>query len=217
MEAAADAIRRRVAGADPRLSGEVRLTTTEALGSRIIAPGLAALGARHPELTVALLPEPRSLSLARREADLAIRLLRPRERATVGRRAGRVSYAAYAARGRPASPTRRERLLVYAPPIAGEETAALERRFPGAAVAVRSPSTLALAAAAGAGAGVAVLPCFVGDAEPALERVAGPEGFPTSEVWLVVHRDLRKSARTAAVAEHVAELLARAAPALAGR
>jgi DNA-binding transcriptional LysR family regulator len=217
MEAGADAMCRRVAGAERRLRGTVRLTTTEGIGARLLAPRLPDLAARHPGLVVELLPDPRSLSLARREADLAVRLVRPHERATAGRRLGSFAYAAYASRAYLAGPRAPERLLAYGPPVARGEEAWLQRRFPGAVTALRSASTVALAAAVVAGGGIGVLPCFVGDAEGELVRLSGPEELPASELWLVVHRDLRRSAPVAAVADFVVEVLARQAPLLDGR
>lgn len=216
MESAADTMLRALAGAEHRLSGRVRVTATEALGARVLAPGLAALAGRHPGLTVELAPDPRALSLARREADIAVRLVRPVEKSTVGRRVARVAYAAYASPAYLRAPRSPERLLVYGEPVAGEETEWLLNRYPAAQVALRSASTLALASAAAAGGGVTLLPCFVGDAERGLRRLSAPGEVAPSDVWLVVHRDLRRSARTSAVAGQIAESLARAAPMLAG-
>lgn len=216
MESAADAMMRSLAGADRRLVGRVRVTSTEALGARVLAPRLAELAARHPGLTVELVPDPRTLSLARREADVAVRLVRPRERATLGRRVAHVAYAAYASPRYLAGPRSPERVLIYDAPVADHEVGWLLRRFPGAQIAVRTASTLALCAAAVAGGGAAVLPCFVGDTEPGLVRLGPPGDLPVSEVWLVIHRDLRRSARASTVADHIASVLARARPELEG-
>jgi DNA-binding transcriptional LysR family regulator len=192
------------------------VTSTEVLGARVLAPRLAEIAARHPGLTVELVPDPRMFSLARREADIAVRLVRPHERATLGRRVAHVAYATYASPRYLAGPRTPERVLTYDAPVAGGEVAWLLQRFPGAQVAVRSASTLALCAAAVAGGGVAVLPCFVGDAEPGLVRLGPPGDLPASEVRLVIHRDLRRSARASTVADHIAGVLARARPELEG-
>jgi DNA-binding transcriptional LysR family regulator len=216
MESAADQMLRRLAGSEQRLSGRVRVTATEALGARVLAPALAELAGRHPGLTVELVLDPRALSLARREADLAVRLSRPKEKSTVGRRVAQVAYATYASPGYLRGPRSPERLLAYDAPVAGEETEWLFHRFAGALVALRTASTLALASAAVGGGGIALLPCFVGDAERGLRRLGAPGEVAPSDVWLVIHRDLRRNARTAAVAEHLVAALRRAAPALAG-
>jgi DNA-binding transcriptional LysR family regulator len=83
-------------------------------------------------------------------------------------------------------------------------------------VLLRSSSTEALAAAAAAGAGVAVLPCFVGDAIRGLVRLDGPGELPTSEVWVLVHRDQRRVARDAAVRAEIERVLVASRAALGG-
>ncbi len=215
MEAAANGMARRLAGAEKRLAGSVRVTCTESLGSRLLAPGLAELAGRHPGLTVELLPDVRSLSLARREADIAVRLLRPREKSSLGKRVGRMSYAPYASVSYQTS-VDGDRLLSYGERVRGSETDWLLRRYPAGRVSLRSPSTAALAAAAVAGAGIAVLPCFVGDRDPGLRRLAAPGDAPHSDIWLIVHRELRRSARIAASYELLAEILGRSAALLEG-
>lgn len=218
MEALALAAERDVAGREGRVAGLVRVSVTEALASRVLAPPLAALSARHPGLTVELQVEPRAVSLARGEADLAVRLLRPAEPTTAGRRLATVGYGAYVLRARAAEARRGScGLLLWSAPIAGDETEWLRRRFPAAPVLMRSGSTAALATAAAAGAGLAVLPCFVGDAARGLIRLDEPGEIASAEVWVLVHRDQRRTARVAAVREEVERVLVAARAALEGR
>ena len=49
--------------------------------------------------------------------------------------------------------------------------------------------------------GIALLPCYLGDVEPDLVRLGGPELGAQLEVWLVLHKDLRHSARIRACAD----------------
>ena len=210
IEAAADDFRRRAMAVDARLEGTVRVTSTESVGALLLGPTLAALAARHPGLTIELDSESRSLSLARREADVAVRLVRARERSTAGRRIAYMAYAVYAAaRGAAPAVDGTVPLLAYESPVARAQADWLGRRFPRASVALRSGSTLTLAAAAASGAGLAVLPCFVGDTDQRLMRVAGGGDPPSSDIWLVVHRDLRRSAAIAAVTEAVVNAIRR--------
>jgi DNA-binding transcriptional LysR family regulator len=74
----------------------VRLTATEGLGIHLVAPAMADLHRAHPGLQVELLLDSRSLSLSRREADLALRLARPRQPGLVARKLGEVRSALYA-------------------------------------------------------------------------------------------------------------------------
>jgi len=63
-------------------------------------------------------------------------------------------------------------------------------------------------AAARQGAGVAGLPCFLGDAEPDLTRLEHAGATFSRDIWLVVHRDLRRSAPVRAVMDFVARAVA---------
>jgi DNA-binding transcriptional LysR family regulator len=77
MESAAADLERIVGGSDALLAGSVRVTTTEGLAYQLVAPAIAALRETHPELRIDLLVGARSLDIARREADLAVRFARP--------------------------------------------------------------------------------------------------------------------------------------------
>lgn len=217
MEAAALSIERDLATREARVAGMVRVSATEALGSTLLAGPLAALPARHTGLRVELVTELRAVSLARGEADVAVRLFRPTEPTTAGRRIGAIAYAPYAAR-RAARGTRKAApaLLLYDDPVAGEETEWLRRRYPQAPVHLRSNSTAVLAGAAAEAAGIAVLPRFVGDAHPGLERLEEGDDIPRSDLWVLVHRDQRRAARIAAVRTCVETALLEARPRLTG-
>jgi DNA-binding transcriptional LysR family regulator len=82
---------------------------------------------------------------------------------------------------------------------------------------VRGNNWLVLHEAARAGAGLAVLPCYLGDPDPALKRVGGvvPEVF--ADQWLLVHRDLRALPRVRAVMDAVVDLFQRERALLEGR
>jgi DNA-binding transcriptional LysR family regulator len=209
MENIALGIERSITGDDTRLAGRVRVTATEALGSFFLTPHLVDFRRHYPEIEVELISEARILSLARREAEIAVRLLRPMEPSSVGRRVGVVAFAPYAAIGyarRRRSARSSFELVGYDATLAGPETEWLTAKYPGAVFAFRSNSTRALVSAAVAGVGIAMLPCFLGDAEPSLTRLAAADKVPPYDVWLVVHRDVRRTARVAKLVEHLADV-----------
>jgi DNA-binding transcriptional LysR family regulator len=215
------ALARHVDARDPALRGTVRLTTTPHLAAHLLAPALPALRQRHPELVLEVMADARTFDLSRREADLALRMGRPRDSGLVARRLSVLAYAFYAAASTEAGA--RGAVDLRADPFLGEEGGgheAQERWLDGVAperrVVYRCNSTTALLAAARQGIGVAQLPCYIGDADPTLRRLTGPE--PRSqEMWLLVHGDLRRTPRVRAVIDWVDELVARAGPALRGR
>src|SRR5215813_9366061 len=86
------------AGRDSLVMGSVRVTTTEALGYQLVAPCIAALRQAHPDLHVHLTVGVRSLDIARRDADLAVRFARPAATDLVCRKLGEVGFSLYASR-----------------------------------------------------------------------------------------------------------------------
>jgi len=93
------ALGNRIAGADAAVAGTVRLTAVPILVNHLLVPALPDLYAAHPLLRLELIAEPRNLSLTKREADIALRLARPRGGGTaVARRIGRLDYAVFAPR-----------------------------------------------------------------------------------------------------------------------
>jgi DNA-binding transcriptional LysR family regulator len=89
-------LQNRIGGADQAVAGTVRLTSVPLVVNRLLVPSLPALAAAHPLLRLELIAESRNLSLTKGEADIALRLARPRGGGTVvARRIGRLAYAVY--------------------------------------------------------------------------------------------------------------------------
>src|SRR5215471_6648438 len=96
MESAARNLERIAAGRDSLVTGSVRLSATEALAHQVIVPAIAALRQVHPDLQVDLVASVRSLDIARREADVAVRFARPTASELVCRKLGEVGFSLYA-------------------------------------------------------------------------------------------------------------------------
>ncbi|BDG10561.1 LysR family transcriptional regulator [Anaeromyxobacter paludicola] len=214
------ALARHAEARDRSPSGTVRLTTAFHLSAYLLVPGLPALRERHPGLVVEVVADQRTFDLTRREADLALRMGRPRDAGLVTRKLSDVGYRLYAARGSPAG--RRGTVDFAQDPFVGFEDSLastpqerwLGRVAPERQVVFRCNSTASLVAAARIGVGVAVLPRFVAELEPGLVRLEGPQP-PDHELWLLVHGDLRRTPRVRAVIEWVDELVVRARASLA--
>ena len=208
------ALEREIAGSDRRLAGTLRVTSSETLAHGILMPHIAAFHRLHPGLVINLTIDNRVLNLTRREADIALRPVRPKEPSLWGRRISDVAWAIYGQAGGPA-------MAADGDPggagIIGWEEGAdgiaaarwLAAAFPAARIAYRSNSLINQLAAVRAGLGVAVLPCYVGDREPGLVR-ARPEPIEElrGELWMVTHSDLRRTARIRAFFEVMGERLA---------
>jgi DNA-binding transcriptional LysR family regulator len=197
------AVERRLVGRDLRLSGSVRLTTTDTLAPIVMA-SLAPFAATHPVVELEVTTTNVMVSLTKRDADVAVRPTSKPPPHLVGRRVARVAFALYAARSYLARvPARRdlEKHTWVAPDDSLATTTAarwMAKTMRNAPIALRADSFVALAHAAVAGIGVAALPCYLGDAM-ALERVRGVMPDMATELWVLTHEDLRATARVRAL------------------
>ena len=208
MEDETLALARDIAGRDARLVGRLRVTSSETLAYRLLTRHLAAFRAQHPGVVIELTTENRVLNLSRREADVALRPMRPREPDLWGRKLADVAWAVYRACG-PSPPLGTAAELAGQAMIGWEESATgiaaatwLGATVPASSVVFRTSSLVGQLVAARAGIGLAVLPCYLGDPEPSLMRaLREPLAGLRSELWMVTHRDLRKTARVLAFFE----------------
>jgi DNA-binding transcriptional LysR family regulator len=218
VEAAADAVGRAARGLKPELAGEVSVSAPPTLARTLIAPRLGALRARHAALRILLVGDKRIVSLARREADVALRLVRPVEAGVVGRRIGAFEFGLYAAADYLANrPRSRIELIGFdddseaLPQQRWLRAQARRSRWP---IVLRTNDLESQLAAARAGAGAAALPSFLAARHPELAPVAvrarrGRDGARlVREVWLVVHGDLRAAPSVRAVMDFLVEATA---------
>lgn len=197
---------RRVQGRDLMPSGTVRVTTTDTLYAGLLAPVLAGFRRAHPAITLEVTVSNRVHDLSRRDADVAIRPSDRPPEALVGRRLGRLRQAVYGPAG-----AGQAAALAAADWIGPDDTMGyrtLERWMAGTGYAercvLRLDSVLAMATAVRCGSGIAVLPCYLADADPGLQRL----GEPVEDLWLLTHADLRHTTRIRALLDHVAAALA---------
>ncbi|HZX29617.1 MAG TPA: LysR family transcriptional regulator [Telluria sp.] len=205
VEADMMALLRQATQADA-VRGLVRIAAPPALCAWLLAPALARQRARHPGLEIELVADRRTADLGRREADLAVRYLRPAAPALAVRRLCDMDYGLFGAPDylRDCPPADWE-FLGYADGLDGlPQQRWLEEYAAGRPFTLRSNDLGSLLQLAISGAGLAVLPRMLARAAGALAEapVACPVVRP---LWLVLHDDVRKSARVRAAADLVAE------------
>ncbi|QPF89030.1 LysR family transcriptional regulator [Bradyrhizobium commune] len=217
MESAATDLERIVAGHDSLLKGTVRVTCTEALAYQLVAPAIAALRKTHPELRVDLIIGVRSLDIARREADLAVRFARPSASDLICRKLGDVAFALYASKRYLASKGVPKQghgladhdLITFTGAPAAMSPFFMGEPLEGVRIALRCDSPFVQLRSAANHGGIAEAVCFLGDATPELVRV-WPERPPARRpVWLIMHQDMRRAARIRAVSTAITEAFRR--------
>jgi DNA-binding transcriptional LysR family regulator len=217
MENAALDLERAAAGRDSLTVGSIRLTATEALAHRVIAPAIAELRKNHPDLRIDLAVGVRSLDIARREADLAVRVGRPSGSGLVCRKLGEVGYSLYAARSYLAkhrTPQRGEGLaghdlISFTGAPAATSPFFMSESLDEARIALRCDNPLIQLQAAAIGIGIAELACFLGDDCVDLVRIWPGEPPALRSVWLVLHEDMRRSARIRVVSSMIGDTFRR--------
>jgi DNA-binding transcriptional LysR family regulator len=207
MEAEALELERELQAADTRLEGSLRVTAADGLVNYLLLPALSGFRREHPLLSIELRADMRVLDLSRREADVAVRLFRPKEPALVARRFGEVRFALYASEAyleRHGTP--RKRTALSAHDFIGADVSLddlphakwLRRAVPKARYVLRANSTTPQTLACLEGHGIALLPSFVAAREPKLQPVLPRMSGPVREMWVVTHSGLRDNARTGA-------------------
>jgi DNA-binding transcriptional LysR family regulator len=202
-------------GAEQRnASGSVRLTTSEALASHVVAPLLSHFRKAHAGILIELLVDDRRLDLARGDADIALRTgSRPDGAGIVARRLPDVAWSVYCSRsyagehGAPASVDALDGhpVLDIDGALAGRPAPLfLARAAPNSTISARSNSLANLVSALKAGLGIAMLPCLIGDAEPGLVRCLPPIKEVESEMWLIVREDVKSAPHVRAFADFLA-------------
>ncbi len=190
----------------------VSISCTETIAADILAPALPILQQRHPGLQLDIEVANETVSLARRQADLSIRLARPTEENLVTRKLPSILLGLYASTaylaGRPPQSLalQQEALLGYSLSYRDlPESLWFTERGLDACIRMRSSSVRTLLNAAGAGYGIALLPTHMARQAGLLQIPA--RGIPQRQPYLVFHRDMRNVKRIKAVRQWVFDAL----------
>ncbi len=204
-EAAASLHRRKA-----ELSGQVRVSTLGIIQNHWLAPAMGAFHALHPKVVLALVAEDRSVSFERREADIAIRLGRPKDDSARIRKLGIIRFRAYVpavcpyrADGSALPVVRYDTSLDHLP-----EMQLLDKLLPDIAVFLRANRLDVLMAASKATGAVVMLPERIGDDAHELTRYPGFEEFAEREVYLMLHPDRINAPSVRAVADWIIKIFA---------
>lgn len=196
-----------------QVAGCVRLATAENLANALIVPSLPKLFASHPELRVEIVSGVQTVNLHRRDADLAVRMVKPEAGNVTIKRLGTLGFGLYGSRGyvdarsagTNATAFNEDTFIGWAGSHSHLSAAKwITRILQGRACQMEANTLSAQMVAAKAGLGLAVLPHF-------LARQAGlvcllSELGVDQPIWLAIHSNLAHSRRVRAVADHLIHL-----------
>jgi DNA-binding transcriptional LysR family regulator len=189
-----------LSGAATVLAGTIVVTTTDSLAP-IVCPAVTRFRVANPLVRIQLKLSNRDADLSRHEAEVAIRPTRTPPETLIGRRATTFSYGIYANNRKPAGWIALDASLGGIP-----SSRWLKNRLGTESPSITVNSMWAAGQACAAGGGRALLPSYV--AKPlGLHRLEGPIAELESEVWLLTHEDLSRTARirafVASVGDHI--------------
>ena len=201
-----------------QLAGSVRLTASEVVSSQVLPTLLAALALRHPEIQIELVPGDNLSNLLEREADIAVRMVRPTQGTLITRHIADWPLGFYAHRdllaaagGPPTAATLAAHRWVgfdqSTQLIDGFRKAGfdIDRRFFG----FRCDSQTVNLEAVRQGLGIGIVLAPLARRMPELVPVLADLALPVLPVWLTAHAELRSSRRQKVVFDFLAAALAR--------
>jgi DNA-binding transcriptional LysR family regulator len=214
MEGSAAAISRTLTGASETTTGTVRLTASQAVACYLLPPILARLRQHAPGITLELVSSNAVSNLLRREADIAVRMVRPDQASLIARRVGQVQVGCYATREyltRHGTPRSAEDLFAH-DLIGMDQDDTILRGFAamGAPITreqfiLRTDDHIAGWQAVRAGLGIGFGATYIGDADPQVVRLLPQLPVKPLPAWLTVHREIRASQRIRLVYDFLAD------------
>jgi DNA-binding transcriptional LysR family regulator len=197
-------IDRKLLGKDIRLSGTIKISTTDTLGYYWLPPYIRQFKDEYPNIVIDVDIKTRFTNLSRREADIVIPTVNEQPDYMVGRQLAPIIIGLYASKAyvdRHGKPQKlgdlsSHRILFPNEALAGLPLIKWLRKYvPSNAIAASSDKLTGLYKIAQQGLGIAPLPHYVGDSDPDLVKVMElPQRFHRN-IWILTHPDLRHTAR----------------------
>ena len=216
MQSVADVIQRRMQGKDQNISGTVRVTMPEGLCLEVLTPILPLFYNDYPNINLILNVSSNTANLTRGEADIAVRLFRPREANLVAKNLGRMTLGLFASsdylktHGYPVSANelKKHRIITYGDQLSSlAENQWLVYHSASTLRILSSDNTIARLKATAAGVGISIQPHLFCRMNPELVPVLENTRLPDHEVWIAYHNDLRHLSRIRAVVNFISDNL----------
>jgi DNA-binding transcriptional LysR family regulator len=216
IESQSNQLYQALSGKDARLSGTVRISTSEGIGAQVIARHIGEFRLEHPDIEIELMADTRRTSLSKREADIAITFSRPESGRLKGWKLcdyrlklyGSSDYLANHPKIISVDDFIQHDFVSYIDDlIEMPELRYFESTFKNAHVVFRSTNLNAQYNAIRSGVGLGLVHCFMAANDPQMVAVLPDKILVQRSFWLMVHEDLRDVARVDAVCRFITQLL----------
>lgn len=217
METGALQLERTLSGVQTQTAGTVRITASVPVAVQLMPPLLAGLRQALPDIQIELVSSNQVSNLLRREADIALRMVRPDQSSLIAKKIGNVGLGAYAHRSylaRRGVPRKATDLLQHE--LIGNDAdpgillgfQAMGYPVTRESFALRTDDFIVQWQAVRAGLGVGFCADYMARSEPEVVRVLpGLLKIPPLPMWLAVHREIRGNRRIRAVYDFLAQAL----------
>ena len=216
MEAGADSLARALSVQRESTTGTVRITTSQVAASYLLPSVLAALQAEEPGIAIELAASNQISNLLRREADIAVRMVRPAQATLVARKLADLPIVACAhdsylqRAGKPRQPLDllQHRLIGYdRDDLLLRGFAALGFAITRESFALRTDDQVAYGRLIAAGAGIGFVAAYNIRHWPGVVPVLPMLQIPPLPCWLAVHREIRGSRLVRRVYDYLAQAI----------
>jgi DNA-binding transcriptional LysR family regulator len=224
MAAAAAAFTRMGSADVEEAAGVIRLAAADVVGVEVLPAILSEFRYKYPNTAIELSLSNQMADLLRRDADIAVRMVRPKQKALLARRVGRLALQFHAHRRyleRYGYPERLQDLANHS--IIGFDRIrplgmlmnALPLPVSRELFAFRCDHDLAQLSALRAGFGIGICQTGIARRDPDLLPVLAKHFKFDMEVWIVMHNDLKRISRMRFMFDHLCANLAQYAAAAA--
>ncbi len=192
------------------LYGPVKLSMYEELYTSLLSQDLALFQTQNPGIELEIMTSETMSNLDKREADIALRITKTPPLGAVGRKMSDSPLAVYASTDYLGNRPREDRWIYTS-------YEAVSGRLPRGTVAGKSNSARVARYMIREGTGIGLLPCFIGDTDPELQRLPGSSLVADNEIWALVHSDTRKNPRVRVLLDFIYKIFAGHRPVLEGK
>ena len=178
------------------------------MASTVLMPMFASFSKERPQVELHIIVSNIDASLSQREADVAIRLTNTPSDTLIGKRIVTVASCIYGSR----SYLEQVRQQGGEPKWIGVDCCGFHKTWTKQLSSEHShhffsDDTQLSQAALREGLGVSILPCFMGDTDPLLERYGDPDPAYNLGLWVLLHPDLKRTARVLAFRDHMVQAI----------